>query len=278
MRMPLSLKVVGVGAGLLVAAASGAVLTEIADRPQARTAAAAPVARSVPNTPATSAKAVYGDAKESVAFISANTPEGQATGSGFVVSSDGGIVTNAHVVDGANQVTVKLGTDGAERPATVIASDLSKDLAVIQVDTGGQVLHPLELADSSKVQVGDTVYAIGNPLGLDHTFTSGIVSALDRQIQAPDGTPIDGAIQTDAAINPGNSGGALLDQWGRVIGVNSQIASTSASEGGQPGNVGIGFAIPSNEVADYIANPTSSSTQVDQSQPTEQTGVDPYSF
>ena len=121
-------------------------------------------------------------------------------------------MTNEHVVDGAQQVTVKLGTSDAELPAQVLAADASKDLALLQVDTGGTALHPLTLGDSSKVQVGDTVYAIGNPYGLDHTFTSGIVSALGREIQAPDGTPIEGALQTDAAINPGNSGGALLDE------------------------------------------------------------------
>ena len=267
-------KAIGVSAGLLIAAGSGAVLTELGHSASSTSTVPAAQPRTISDT-TSNAKQVYDDAKESVAFISAQTPEGEATGSGFVVSSDGGIVTNAHVVDGAQQVTVKLGTNGSAQAATVVASDTSKDLAILRVDTGGKELHPLTLADSSKVQVGDTVYAIGNPLGLDHTFTSGIVSALDREIQAPDGTPIDGAIQTDAAINPGNSGGALLDQWGRVIGVNSQIASTGSSDSGQAGNVGIGFAIPSNVVADYIANPTNSS-QADQSTgDSGSLGVDP---
>ena len=218
------------------------------------------------------AKRVYNDAKDSVAYVSATQAQGQATGSGFVVSSDGKIVTNEHVVDGAQQVTVKLGTSDTELPAQVLAADASKDLALLQVDAGGANLHPLTLGDSSKVQVGQAVYAIGNPYGLDHTFTSGIVSALDREIQAPDGTPIEGAIQTDAAINPGNSGGALLDENGNVIGVNSQIASTGSS-GGESGNVGIGFAIASNTVKDFVAHPTSSQA-APQQDPNSQ--ADPY--
>src|SRR3954471_20538997 len=209
-------------------------------------------ARPVSSTTTEDAQRVYDGAKQSVAYISSQTAEGQATGSGFVVSADGRIVTNEHVVDGAQQVTVKLGTNGAEQQAQVLAPDPSKDLALLQVDTGGQSLRPLAFGDSSKVQVGDTTYAIGNPYGLDHTFPSGIVSALGREIQAPDGTPIENAIQTDAAINPGNSGGALLDENGRVIGVNSQIAGTG---GEGSGNVGIGFAIPSSTVADFVAHP-----------------------
>src|SRR3954471_13296607 len=212
--------------------------------PRIGPAASSGTAQPVSNAGPDAARRVYDGAKQSVAYISAVTPEGQATGSGFVVSADGKIVTNEHVVDGAQQVTVKLGTSNTELPAQVLAADASKDLALLQVDANGAHLHPLTLGDSSKVQVGQTVYAIGNPYGLDHTFTSGIVSALDREIQAPDGTPFQGALQTDAAINPGNSGGALLDADGNVIGVNSQIAS--AGGGAESGNVGIGFAIASN--------------------------------
>jgi putative serine protease PepD len=228
--------------------------------------------RTISNTDPDTAKRVYANAKDSVVYVSATQAQGQATGSGFVVSSDGKIVTNEHVVDGADQVTVKIGTSGTELPAQVLAADASKDLALLQVDAGGAKLHPLTLGDSSKVQVGQTVYAIGNPYGLDHTFTSGIVSALDREIQAPDGTPIEGAIQTDAAINPGNSGGALLDENGNVIGVNSQIASAN-SGGGESGNVGIGFAIASNSVKEFVAHPTSSQPQ-QQADPYSQ--ADPY--
>jgi putative serine protease PepD len=250
---------VGFGVGLVVAGGSAVALTQLDQHSSSSSTAAAPApsARSVSNPDP--ARAVYNDTKNSVAFVSAQTAQGTATGSGFVVSPDGKIITNEHVVDGAQQVTVMLGTSDQQLPATVLAADASKDLAILQVDTGGKSLKPLTFGDSSNVQVGDTTYAIGNPLGLDHTFTSGIVSALGRQIQAPDGTPIENAIQTDAAINPGNSGGALLNSSGQVIGVNSQIASTDTS-GGQAGNVGIGFAIPSNTVRDFIANPTSTQT------------------
>ena len=235
--------------------------------------------RSISSPDPDAAKRVYAHAKDSVAYVSATQAQGQATGSGFVVSSDGKIVTNEHVVDGADQVTVKLGTSGTELPAQVLAADASKDLALLQVDTNGAKLHPLTLGDSSNVQVGQTVYAIGNPYGLDHTFTSGIVSALDREIQSPDGTPIQGAIQTDAAINPGNSGGALLDEQGNVIGVNSQIAN--AGGGAESGNVGIGFAIASNTVKDFVANPTSTQSQqqadpYSQADPYGQAQQDPY--
>jgi putative serine protease PepD len=196
------------------------------------------------------AREIYDGAKDSVTYISSTLPEGQATGSGFVVSDDGLVVTNHHVIEGAGQVAVVVGTDGKQRAAQVVADDPSHDLALLQVDTGGAKLKPLALGDSSKVGVGDTTYAIGNPFGLDHTFTSGIVSALDRDIQAPDGATISGAIQTDAAINPGNSGGPLLDENGDVIGVNSQIAT--GGQGGEGGNVGIGFAVPSDTVKSFL--------------------------
>jgi putative serine protease PepD len=232
--------------------------------------------KTTPSTDPETAKNVYADAKDSVAYISSTLAQGQATGSGFVVSSDGEIVTNEHVVDGAQQVTVKLGTSNTEVPAQVLAADASKDLALLKIDTNGKSLKPLTFSDSSNVQVGDTVYAIGNPYGLDHTFTSGIISALNREIQAPDGTPIDGALQTDAAINPGNSGGALLDANGDVIGVNSQIAGANSS-GGESGNVGIGFAIASNTVRDFVAHPTSSQSQSQSQDQTQQDpNADPY--
>jgi putative serine protease PepD len=181
-------------------------------------------------------------------------------------------------------VTVKLGTNGKEQPATIVAADASKDLALLKVDPGSTKLHALSFGDSSSVQIGDATYAIGNPYGLDHTLTSGIVSALNRDIQAPDGSPIKGAIQTDAALNPGNSGGPLLDASGKVIGVNSQIATGGSAGGGQSGNVGIGFAIPAKTVQAFVANPTSSSgasgAQAQQGQGAQRHGqgqpVDPY--
>jgi putative serine protease PepD len=219
------------------------------------------------------AKQVYDGAKDAVAFIAAASAQGQGTGSGFVVSSDGLIVTNAHVVDGASEVAVKIGTDGEQLPAEIVGLDASQDLALLDVDADD--LPTLELGDSDGVEVGDTTYAIGNPYGLDHTFTSGIVSALDRQLQAPDGATISGAIQTDAAINPGNSGGPLLDEDGKVIGVNSQIATGGNAQGG---NVGIGFAIPAETVSQFVEQARSGELEQEQQQPVDPYGqqVDPY--
>jgi putative serine protease PepD len=165
----------------------------------------------------------------------------QAQGSGFVYDTQGHVITNQHVVDGAESVSVKF-ANGKTYSAKVVGTDPSTDLAVIDVDAPASALKPLELADSSAVEVGDGVIAIGSPFGLDQTVTTGIVSALHRQITAPNNFAIDDAIQTDAAINHGNSGGPLLDMDGEVIGVNSQIESESG------GNVGIGFAVPSNTV------------------------------
>jgi putative serine protease PepD len=164
-----------------------------------------------------------------------------AEGTGFVYDTKGDILTNEHVVDGASALQVKF-SDGSTYKATVVGADRSSDLAVIRVNAPASKLVPLTLADSSNASVGDGVVAIGNPFGLDGTVTSGIISAVGREISAPDETPISGAIQTDAAINHGNSGGPLLDLHGQVLGVTSQIQS----EGG--GNDGVGFAIPSNTV------------------------------
>jgi S1-C subfamily serine protease len=164
---------------------------------------------------------------------------GTATGSGFVIDEDGHIVTNAHVVEGAESVQVTLGEDGESFDADVVGADPSTDIAVLQVDAPDDQLHPLTLGDSGSVEVGDPVVAIGNPFGLDRTVTAGIVSALQREIRSPNGFTINDVIQTDAPINPGNSGGPLLDAAGRVIGVNSQIEASGGN-----GNVGIGFAVP----------------------------------
>src|SRR3954447_6926762 len=263
MKMPI---LAGFTAGVI---ATGGTALALANSDHGTKASGDSLAVTSVSAPKDVARSVYKSAKDSVVFVSSETAQGTGTGSGFVVSSDGKIITNEHVVDGAQRVTVKIGTGGTPRTATVLAADASKDLALLKVDASG--LKPLALGDSASVAVGETTYAIGNPYGLDHTFTSGIVSALGRSIQAPDGTPIVGAIQTDAAINPGNSGGALLNGDGKVIGVNSQIASTGSSSG-QGGNVGIGFAIPSNTVTKFIEHPTSSSqTQAD---PSEQ-GADP---
>jgi S1-C subfamily serine protease len=164
---------------------------------------------------------------------------GQATGSGFVVGRDGTILTNAHVVNGATKVTVQF-ADKQLRTARVLGRDESTDLAVLKIDASGLTLHPLRLGSSRDIQVGDPTVAIGNPFGLERTLTTGVVSAVSRKIQAPNGFEIDNVIQTDAAINPGNSGGPLIDALGRVIGINSQIETGGSGNG----NVGIGFAVP----------------------------------
>jgi len=165
---------------------------------------------------------------------------GTATGSGFLIDRKGHVVTNSHVVEGADRVRVTLGAEETSHPAEVIGTDPATDVALLRIDVPTERLHPLALGDSSEVVVGDSVVAIGNPFGLDRTVTSGIVSALQRQIQAPNGFSISNVIQTDAAINPGNSGGPLIDATGSVIGINSQIQTG----GGSGGNVGIGFAVP----------------------------------
>src|SRR4051794_16099434 len=251
-------------AAAVVGGGAGAVATEAL---QHDSNSSTPVLTSTRPVAATSSGAltphqVYENAKDSVAYITSkitqqsDSPFGQAqtgvaTGSGFVVSSDGYVVTNAHVVEGASAVKVKVG-DGKTESAKVVGEDASSDLALLKIDASG--LKPLTLADSSNVQVGDPVDAIGNPFGLDRTLTAGIVSALQRQISSPNGYSINDVIQTDAAINPGNSGGPLFNSAGQVIGVNSQIESTgSSSSGGEAGNVGIGFAIPSNTVKNVVS-------------------------
>jgi S1-C subfamily serine protease len=168
-------------------------------------------------------------------------PEGgTATGSGFVIDREGHVITNNHVVEGAGSVSVKLGDSEKSYDAEVVGTDPGTDIALLKVDAPADEFSPLRLGRSSDLEVGDPVVAIGNPFGLDRTVTSGIVSALQRDIQAPNGFSISHVIQTDAAINPGNSGGPLINAEGAVIGINSQIATG----GGGGGNVGIGFAVP----------------------------------
>jgi S1-C subfamily serine protease len=177
---------------------------------------------------------------------------GTATGSGFALDKSGDILTNAHVVEGAQDgdVTVRFGKQDPV-DAKVVGRDPSTDLAVLRIDPSKTKITPLALGNSDKVHVGDQTIAIGNPFGLENTVTTGIISAVQRSIDAPNGFSIDHVLQTDASINPGNSGGPLLDSTGRVIGVNAQIAT-----GGSNGSVGIGFAIPINtakEVAPQLA-------------------------
>jgi putative serine protease PepD len=219
------------------------------------TAAAATTTSSASNTAAGAALSVAQIAKQDTPGVvevdatstnsqspfPGSSSESAAEGTGFIYDMNGDIVTNEHVVDGASSVRVKL-SDGSTYKATVVGTDISTDLAVLHIDAPASKLTPLALGDSSALTVGDGVVAIGNPFGLDGTVTSGIVSAINREISAPDGTPIEGAIQTDAAINHGNSGGPLLNLTGKVVGVTSQIQSDSG------GNDGVGFAIPSNTV------------------------------
>jgi len=184
---------------------------------------------------------VYAAASPSV--VSVRT--GSGSGTGFLVDSDGTIVTNAHVVGDSSQVQVRFDDKGDLIGAQVLSVDTSTDLAALKVDSVPDGVQPLKLADSDRVAVGDTAVAIGYPLGLDRTATAGIISGLERQIESPNGFSIDKVIQTDAPVNPGNSGGPLLNAKGQVIGVNSQIATAA---GGGEGNVGIAFAIPANTV------------------------------
>ncbi|GAB4515691.1 MAG: trypsin-like peptidase domain-containing protein [Anaerolineae bacterium] len=191
---------------------------------------------------------VYRQASPSVVSIS-NIVNGQAagSGSGFVISREGYIVSNYHVVTGATELQVNF-LDGTITRAEVIGLDPNSDLAVIRVNIPQERLFPLEFANSDGLIIGQNVVAIGSPFGQDWTLTSGVISALDREIINPDGTfTIGAAIQTDAPINPGNSGGPLLDLNGRVIGVNSQIIS-----GGTRGSAGVGFAVPSNTTARVV--------------------------
>jgi S1-C subfamily serine protease len=200
---------------------------------------------------------IYGSAKRGVVQVLATSvvsdnpffgaQQARVLGSGFVIDKSGHVVTNYHVIEGASKVEVSFsGND--EMPATVVGKDPSTDIAVLRIKGAqGRALTPLELGSSDAVRVGDAVVAIGNPFGLERTVTAGIVSALQREITAPNGFAIDRVIQTDAAINHGNSGGPLLNADGKVIGVASQIESSSG------GNVGIGFAVPINTVKDVVS-------------------------
>ena len=265
-RSPVSHLISGVLGGLIVLVI-GAVLisTDVIDTGDSRT-----VVRQSPVTQPTadstgsegrSVREIFRQEGKGVVFISAEgvesdgespfgiPQEGTATGSGFVVEDDGTIVTNAHVVEGADEVGVRFEENGEVVDAEIQGVDTSTDIAVLKVNPddveGGLTVVPL--GDSSKLQVGDPVIAIGNPFGYSRTVTTGIVSGLQRRIIAPNGFTIPNVIQTDASINPGNSGGPLLDANGRVVGINSQIAT-----GGGQGSVGIGFAVPVNTAKELL--------------------------
>ena len=237
------------GAATYAALAPGATKTVVREVPVASSEPAAA-------TSALSVNDIYRRAYRGVVEITVTSNAGpapfgrggrqQAEGSGFVYDSDGDIVTNQHVVDGAQSISVRF-WNGATYSAKLVGSDASTDLAVIRVNAPSSVLSPLHLGDSSKLAVGDGVVAIGSPFGLENSVTSGIVSALHRQMTSPNGFTIDDSIQTDAAINHGNSGGPLLDGQAQVVGVTSQIESDSG------GSDGVGFAIPSDTVKSIVS-------------------------
>jgi putative serine protease PepD len=188
-----------------------------------------------------SAGDIYKRASSAVVEIQA----GNATGTGFVIDADGHVITNEHVVAGEQTVQIRF-ADESEEQGRVVGTDPSTDIALIEVDLAGHGVRPVQLGSSAGVEVGDPVYAIGNPFGLERTLTAGIVSAVNRDITAPNNFTINDVIQTDAPVNPGNSGGPLLDAAGNVIGVVSQIQSENG------GNIGIGYAVPSDTVRKVV--------------------------
>jgi putative serine protease PepD len=256
--------VAGLGVAAVIGGAVGGGAVTLADHGGTTAVATSPSVQrddgAAPSQTASSTGTVEGAAAaiaNSVVTIQVQAGDGSGgTGSGVIVRADGYILTNDHVVAaaGSGTLTVKF-ADGRTASAKVVGVDASSDLAVIKVN-GVSGLTAATFADSSKLEVGQTVVAVGSPLGLDETVTSGIVSALHRATRAgPDDNAVIDAVQTDAAINPGNSGGALVDLAGRLVGINTSIATVS---GGSPrfgqstesGNIGIGFAIPSNTAAD----------------------------
>jgi putative serine protease PepD len=242
----------GAGAGSYAAFGTGGAKTTTVVQPVATGSPAS-------STKTMSVNGVYRAARDGVVEITVTTSGGgsdnspfpfggsgsqqsQAQGSGWVYDTAGHIITNDHVVANATSISVMF-SDGSKYNAKVVGTDASTDLAVLKVNAPSSKLHPLSLGDSSKLAVGDGVVAIGSPFGLDETVTTGIVSALNRDISSTNNFTISGAIQTDAAINHGNSGGPLLNMSGEVVGVTTQIESDSG------GNEGVGFAVPSNTIS-----------------------------
>ena len=245
-------------AAALIGAGVGAATVAVIGTPSGETVVRQVTVAAADNTAATSGgltvAQIYDRSYKGVVEISvsgtSSTPFGdQSTGgqgSGFVYDEQGTIITNQHVVDGAGSITVTF-WDGSKATATLVGSDASTDVAVLHVDVAASKLEPLKLGDSGDLAVGEGVVAIGSPFGLEETLTTGVVSALNREISAPNDFSIPGAIQTDAAINHGNSGGPLLNSAGQVVGITSQIESESG------GNDGIGFAVPSKTVEPVVA-------------------------
>jgi putative serine protease PepD len=251
---------------LAAAGVGGAVGAGVALETRGEAAATTTVAAAQPVAETTSAlSAVYQRVKDGVVEIQTSTgaeanpfgnqSPGGATGSGFIIDKEGHIVTNQHVVDGAESVTVRF-SDGTESSAKVVGTDPSTDIAVLDVDRPSSELTPLSFAPEGSLEVGEPVIAIGSPFGLEGTLTAGVISALGREIQSPNGFTIENAVQTDAALNHGNSGGPVLDSGGRVVGVAAQIASESG------GSDGIGYAIPG-DTAQRVARELISEGRVD---------------
>jgi len=264
---------VGLGTALLASVLTAGVVTTSNDRPASAPVASSPEAAPLvrANSAAPNWTAVAAAVRPSVVAVKLQTSDGNGDeGSGVVLDRSGKILTNNHVVAAVgtgDTLTITL-ADGRIYPATVLGTDQSTDLAVLQIKKPPSGLRAATFANSTAVKVGDPVMAIGNPLGLSDTVTTGIVSALNRPVttsaESRPTTPFDpgqsqsspvvtDAIQTDAAINPGNSGGALVDAKGHVIGITSSIASLGSAFGGESGNIGLGFAIPSNETR-YVAD------------------------
>jgi len=200
----------------------------------------------------TTAESVYKQVSPGVVTITAAVSGGrgqvgQATGSGIVLDTKGDILTNDHVIAGGTQIQVTF-SDGTSANATLVGSNAGADLAVLRVSVPAASLHPVTLGNSSNVQIGDSVYAIGSPFGLSGSLSEGIVSNLNQTGSAPNGGTMNGLLQTDAAINPGNSGGPLVNAQGQVIGINNSIESPV------DGNVGVGFAIPINQVTQVLSS------------------------
>ena len=257
------------GALVTLAVGAGVVLAGVVHLPSSgKTSTTAAPATVVPTSSSNatmgtdSLEKLYRSVSDGVVYVQSTTADGVASGSGFLLDSQGHIVTNEHVIDGAENVQVRVGEQGSPVDAQIVGADPNSDVAVLKIDQSAVGnAHPLSLGNSDDLQIGESAVAIGSPFGLQGTLTSGIVSALHRQIQSPSGAAIDGAIQTDAAINPGNSGGPLLNRSGQVIGINAQIATESGTSSG------VGFALPINTVKKVVSGIENGSIgQPDQSQ------------